>query len=101
MKPPASNDQQESPASNNDQQPLAPFNECEPFELAVLAIVLSKGKKPEKHFDAAACLWARAYQHIEQLRQVYWGDEHKKLARFSPPAWGVGADEQHIKLETA
>src|SRR6266536_2825482 len=86
---------------NHDQGPLAPFNEAEPFELAALAVLLSKGKEPRKFLPAAASLWAQAYQYREQLRHLFWGEKYEKIARFTPPVWSVGVDEELMSLEDA
>ena len=78
---------------SDNQEPLAPFQQCEPYELAALAVLLSKGKDPAKHLPAAASLWAQAYQYREHLRLLFGGEEYVKLARHSLPVWSLGAGD--------
>lgn len=81
-------------------QPLAPFNQAEPFELAVLAALLSGGKKPGQFLPAAASLWAQAYSYREELRWLYHGSVmHDKFKPLDLPAFAFGLNEQWLSLE--
>lgn len=87
---------------NPDQEPLAPFNHAEPFELAVLAVLLSKGKNPSKSLPAAATLWAQAYQYREHLRNLFWGEEKSKpLERVTPQVLSTGASDEMMDVKSA
>ena len=87
--------------ANENREPLAPFNQAEPFELAALAVLLSKGEDPAEHLQAAASLWAEAYQYREDLRHLYWGQEYKAIAKFTPPVRSVGMSEEFMDVKTA
>jgi len=87
--------------ANENREPLAPFNQAEPFELAALAVLLSKGEDPAEHLQAAASPWAEAYQYREDLRHLYWGQEYKAIAKFTPPVRSVGMSEEFMDVKTA
>jgi hypothetical protein len=81
--------------------PLAPFNQTNPFELAVLAVLLSKGKRPNKFLPVAASLWAEAYSYYEKLRWLYWGEaEHEKFKALDLPVFSLGDNDEWLGLET-
>jgi hypothetical protein len=89
----AVNQPQQHDCFGDKQEPLAPFQESEPFELAALAVLLSKGKDPAKCLPAAASLWAQAYQYREHLRHLFWGPEHDKIAALHRPVLSIGAGD--------
>jgi hypothetical protein len=73
--------------------PLAPFNNARPFELAMLAVLLSKGGQADKFLPAAASLWANAFEYLEELRWLYWGlEQHEKLKAFDLPVYSIGKE---------
>lgn len=86
----AMNQPRKQKSSGGDQEPLAPFQESEPFELAALAVLLSKGKNPAKSLPAAASLWAHAYQYREHLRHLFWGQEYDEIAALRRPVLSTG-----------
>jgi hypothetical protein len=79
--------------------PLAPFNLLTPFELAVVAALLSKGRNPAKHFSTAASLWAEAYEYLEFLNDLYWGKSRLKVDAWKVLSLGTG--DEWVDVNTA
>ena len=84
---------------NNDKVPLAPFNQLTAAELARLALLLSKGRNPEKFFPQAAALWAEAYQYLELLQDHFWGEDRLRLPELTVVS--LGPRDQWLTVKQA
>ena len=81
-----------------DTSPLAPFY-IDPFKLAVLATLLSKGKGPSQYLPQAASLYASAFQYTEDLRFLFYGAKAVKVPGWD--VWSLGTNDEWLDVRSA
>lgn len=86
---------------NGPKEPLAPFNQADPFQLAMLAVMLSQGSDPAPFLPAAASLWAQAYHYRDRLWFLFYGDQVKQMDAVIPHVFSFGPGEVFMDVKKA